>query len=219
MRGTPPHPPLNNKTPLVATDHLLCAAPSVSTALYVRCLVYALPCMWTTARFARCGGHARTSLNNKIPAVATDRLLCAAPSVSTALYVHRLVYALPCMWTTARFARCGGHPAPPVHNKTPVVATDRLLCVAPSVSTTLYVHRLVYVLPCMWTTSRFARCGGQPRTPLNNKTLVVATDCLLCAVPCVSTALYVQRLVYALPCMWTTARFARCGGHPRTPPK
>ena len=53
-----------------------------------------------------------------------------------------------------------------------------------------------------------------PAPPLNNKT---HAD-LLCASPCVRTALYVHSLLYAPPCMWTTARFARCGGHPGTAP-
>ena len=86
-------------------------------------------------------GH--TPLNNKTPAMATDRLLCAPPCVCTALYLHRLVYAPPCMWTTAPFAQCGDTPAPPLNNKTPAVATDRLLCAPPCVCTPMYVHGLV----------------------------------------------------------------------------
>ena len=61
--------------------------------------------------------------------------------------------------------------------------------------------------------------GDTPAPPLNNKTPAMATNRLLCASLCVRTALYVHRLVYAPPCMWTTARYARCGGHPRTPTK
>ena len=45
------------------------------------------------------------NINNKTPAVATDRLLCAMPCVCTALYLHRLVYAPPSMWSTARFSQ------------------------------------------------------------------------------------------------------------------
>ena len=46
--------------------------------------------------------------------------------------------------------------------------------------------------------------GASPRTPpLNSKTLAVATDHLLCAPPCVCTALCVHRLVCAPPGVWT----------------
>ena len=58
-------------------------------------------------------------LNNKTPAVATNRLLCVPPCVCTALCVHRL--------------------AGPLNNKTPAVATGRLLCVPPCVCTALPV--------------------------------------------------------------------------------
>ena len=50
--------PLNNMTPAVATDRLLCAPPCVCTAFYVHHL-------------------ACSPLNNMTPAVATDRLVCA----------------------------------------------------------------------------------------------------------------------------------------------
>ena len=53
---------------------------------------------------------------------------------------------------------------------TPVVATDRLLCVPPCVCTAFCVYRLA--------------CG-----PFNNMTPAVATDRLLCAPPSVCTAL------------------------------
>ena len=57
----------------------------------------------------------------------------------------------------------------PLNNKTPGVATHRLLCVPPCVRTAFCVHRLA--------------CG-----PLNNKTPAVATGRLLCVPPCVCTA-------------------------------
>ena len=50
----------------------------------------------TSPRFARRGGqppHPR--LNNKTPAVATDRLVCAPPCVCAALCVHRLACEPP----------------------------------------------------------------------------------------------------------------------------
>ena len=53
---------------------------------------------------------------------------------------------------------------------TPAVATDRLLCVPPSVCTAFCVYRLA--------------CG-----PFNNMTPAVATDRLLCAPPSVCTDL------------------------------
>ena len=66
-------------------------------------------------------------LNNKTPAVATDRLLCVLPCVCTAFYVHRLA--------------CG-----PLNNKTPAVATGRLLCVPPCVCTAFPPHTPPYLL-------------------------------------------------------------------------
>ena len=44
MRGLAPAPPLNNKTPAVAIDRLLCAPPYVC----VHSLVCAPPCLWST---------------------------------------------------------------------------------------------------------------------------------------------------------------------------
>ena len=85
-------------------------------------------------------------LNNKTPAVATNRLLCASPCVRTALYVHRLVYAQPCMWTTARYARCGGHPSTPPRKQHPCCGhRPPFVCIA------LCVHRLVCAPPCLCT--------------------------------------------------------------------
>ena len=66
-------------------------------------------------------------LNNKTPAVATDRLLCVPPCVCTAFCVHRLA--------------CG-----PLNNKTPAVATGRLLCVPPCVCTAFPPHTPPYLL-------------------------------------------------------------------------
>ena len=93
--------PLNNKTPAVAPDRLLCAPPCVCTAFYV---------------YRRACGP----LNNKTPAVAIDRLFRAPPCVRTAFYVYCL--------------DCG-----PYINKTPAVAIDRLFCAPPCVCTTLPV--------------------------------------------------------------------------------
>ena len=104
---------------------------------------------------------ARGPLNNKTPAVATCRLLCAPPCVCTAFRVYRLARG-------------------PLNNKTPAVATCRLLCAPPCVCTAFRVYRLA-------------------RGPLNNKTPAVATDRLLCAPPCVCTALCVHRLVCEPP--------------------
>ena len=66
-------------------------------------------------------------LNNKTPAVATDRLLCVPPCVCTAFCVHRLA--------------CGR-----LNNKTPAVATGRLLCVPPCVCTAFPPHTPPYLL-------------------------------------------------------------------------
>ena len=60
-------------------------------------------------------------LNNKTPAVATDRLLCVPPCVCTAFCVHRLACA-------------------PLNNKTPAAATGRLSCVPPCVCTAFPPH-------------------------------------------------------------------------------
>ena len=89
-----------------------------------------------------------------------------------------------------------------------------LVCAPPCMCTVLSMHRLVcgLRLPSL-------DAGDTPARPLNKKTPTVATNRLLCAVPCVRTALYVHRLVYAPRYMWTTAPFARCGQHPRTPPQ
>ena len=130
--GDTPATPLNTKTLVVATDRLSCAAPCVSTALYVQCLVYVLPCMWTTARFAQCGGQPRTPPKyqdscggHKPPfvcrAFCEPRLVSAPPCVCPALYVDygslRLMRETP--------------PTTPLNNKTFAVATDRLSCAAP----------------------------------------------------------------------------------------
>ena len=101
----------------------------------------------------------------------------------------------------------GPAPAPPLNNKTPAVATGRLLCVPPCVCTAFCVYRLacgplnnktpavatgrlLCVPPCVCTAFGMHRlaCG-----PLNNKTPAVATDRLLCVPPCVCTALPVAR--------------------------
>ena len=46
-RGLAPASPLNNKTPTVTTDRLVCAPPCECTALCVDRLVCAPPCVWT----------------------------------------------------------------------------------------------------------------------------------------------------------------------------
>ena len=56
--------------------------------------------------------------------------------------------ATTCLWTTTphpsfQLASLELAPAPPLNNKTLVVATDRLLCAPPSVCTALCAHRLV----------------------------------------------------------------------------
>ena len=79
-RGPAPAPPLNNMTPAVATNRLLCAPPCVCTAF----------CGYRLA----CG-----PLNNKTPAVATGRLLCVPPFVCSAFCVFRLVCAPPSVCT------------------------------------------------------------------------------------------------------------------------
>ena len=74
-------------------------------------------------------------LNNKILAVAIDRLVCALPCVRTTLCVDS--QTTPCFgslrWTP------GQAPHPPLNNKTPVVAIDRLVCAPPCVCTALCV--------------------------------------------------------------------------------
>ena len=194
--GDTPAPPLNNKTPVVGRDPILCAAPCVCSALYVHRLVCALRLATLDA-----GDTPAPPLNNKTRAVATDHLLCVAPCVCTALYVHRLVFAPPCMPTTARYARCGGHPRTPPETTTllrwPKTAfcVQRLVGVPACMCTALCMHRLVCRL-------RLASldAGDTPAPPLNSKTSAVATNRLLCAVPSLRTTLYVHRLVYALPC-------------------
>ena len=76
----------------------------------------------------------------------------------------------------------------------------------PFVCTALCMHRLVYAPHCLCTAkpplvaARFARHGGQaPAPPLDNKTLAMAIDRLLCAQPCVCIALCMHRLVCAPP--------------------
>ena len=89
-RGPAPAPPLNNQTPAVATDRLLCAPPCVCTALCVHRLPFP---HYGSLRSTR-GPAPAPPLNNQTPAVATDRLLCAPPCVCTANPSH----------TTARYA-------------------------------------------------------------------------------------------------------------------
>ena len=173
----PPHPmclleskvpllgALNNMTPAVAIDRLLCAPPRVGTAFWVYRLacgplnnmtlavaIDRLLCAPACVGTAFCGYRlACGPLNNMTPAVATRRLLCAPACVGTAFCVHRLA--------------CG-----PLNNMTPAVATSRLLCAPACVGTAFCVYRLA--------------CG-----PLNNMTPVVAIDRLLCAPCSVCTAL------------------------------
>ena len=159
MPGTTP-PPLNNKPPTVATNRLLCAPPCVCTALICTALcIHRLLCGLRPAPLD-VGDTPAPHLNNKTPAVATDRLLCAPPCVCTALCVYRLA--------------CGA-----LNNKTPAVATWCLLCAPPCVCTALCVYRLA--------------CGT-----LNNKDSFGGYR-----PPFVCTALCVHRLVYALACMCT----------------
>ena len=62
-RGPAPAPPLNTKTPAMATDRLACAPRCVCIALCVDRLACGPPCLWTAkpppaaARFARRGGQ------------------------------------------------------------------------------------------------------------------------------------------------------------------
>ena len=78
----------------------------------------------------------------------------------------------PCLaQQTARFARRGGQPPHPCLDcKTPALATDRVFCAPPFVCTTLCVHRLLCVPPCLWPLKKQDSYGGyrQPfvRTPL-----------------------------------------------------
>ena len=108
------------------------APPCVCTAA-VRCLEENIGSLRSTHGSLRSTrGPAPTSpLNNKTPAVATDRL------VYSALCVHRSS-AVPCVCTAA--VRClqeqfaslrwtqGPTPAPLLNNTTPTVATGRLVC-------------------------------------------------------------------------------------------
>ena len=70
-------------------------------------------------------------LNNKLLAVARDRLVCAPPCVCTALCVDRktTLYFGPLRSTR------GPAPAPPLNNKIPAVAIGRLVCAPPCVWT------------------------------------------------------------------------------------
>ena len=236
--GDTPAPPLNNKTPAMATDRLLCALPCVCTALYVdygslRSMRGTLPHPDSITRLLRW----------LLTAFCVHRLVCTPPSIRSALCMHRLVCGLQLASLDA-----GDTPAPPLNNKSPAMATDCLSCATPCIRTALCMHRLVcglrlalldggdtptpplnnktptmahaafcvhclvYALPCMWTMARFAQCRGHPRTPLKQQISYDGTYCLLSALPCVC-------LVYAPPSMWTMARFARCGGQPHTPLK
>ena len=179
-----PVAPVNNMTPAVATDRLLCVPPCVCTAFCVYRLacgpfnnmtparrpqtafcVHRLVCAPPSCVYRLACGPG----NNMTPAVATDRLLCA-----TALCVHRLQ------------ARCTHRRRWP---HTPAVATpqggplNNTLLRWPQTAFCVHrlcVHRLLCVPPCLW--------------PLNNMTPAVATDRLLCVPPCVCTAFSVYRL-------------------------
>ena len=100
---TPASPQITRllRWPLTAfcVHRLLCAPPCMCTAFFMHGLVCGLQLASLGA-----GDTPAPPLSNKTPAVATDRILCATLSLCTALYVHCLVYAPPCMWTTARFA-------------------------------------------------------------------------------------------------------------------
>ena len=151
--GDTPAPPLSNKTLAVATDRLLCAPPCVCTTLNMHRLVCGPPNL-PLLRLASldAGDTPAPLLNNKTPVVATDLLLCAPPCACTRLNVHRLVCGLPNL-PLLRLAslNAGDTRAPPLNNKTPTVATDRLLYAPPCVCTALCVHRPVYAPPRVWT--------------------------------------------------------------------
>ena len=143
--------------------------------------------------------------------------------------MHRLVYALPTLpppphthylgslRSTDGSLRSTRGPAlaPPLNNKTHAVATDRLVCAPPCVCTALCMHRLVCALPALPTHTHYlgllrsthgslrSTRGPAPAPPLNNKTPAVATGGLVCAPPCVCTALCMHRLVYPPPCVCT----------------
>ena len=90
-RGPAPAPPLNNKTPVVATDRLVSVLPCVCTTL---CVDHQTdPCFGSLHSMQ--GPAPAPSLNNKTPAVATDRLVCAPPCVCTTLCMHHLVCGPP----------------------------------------------------------------------------------------------------------------------------
>ena len=124
--GQPPHPASNNKTPMVATNRL----------------VYALPCVWNAKPSLQlasldAGASPRTPpLNYKTLVVATNCLVCAPPWVWTAKPSPQPA-ALDRRLASLDAGGGGGqppHPPPPSNDKTPMVATNRL----------------VYALPCMW---------------------------------------------------------------------
>ena len=121
--------------------------------------------------------------------------------------MHHLVCGPPS--TSARIARCGGHPTQPLKELASYGGyRPSFACTA------LCMHRLESAPPCVYTAlpvapqmTRLLRvatdhlfvctafsvyrlsCG-----PLNNKTTASAIDRLLCAPPCVYTAFYVYRL-------------------------
>ena len=75
-----PAPPLNNKAPTVATDHLVCVPRCVCTAL---CLHRQPFPRYSSLPPTQEPGPA-PHLNSKTHAVATDRLVYAPPRVCTA---------------------------------------------------------------------------------------------------------------------------------------
>ena len=135
------------------------------------------------------GASPHTPLNNKTLVMATNRLVCAAPCVCTALCMHRLVCGqsnLPCSSLRSTngslHSKRGPAPAPPLNNKTHAVATNRL----------------VYAPPCVYT--------------------ALSLHCLVCALPCVCTALCVDSQTFlAAHCARHTASLARRRGWPPHP--
>ena len=136
--GDTPESPRNNNNRAVASHRscvlrLVCIPPCMCTALCMHRLV--------------CGLQLASLDVSDIPARwLQNRLVCAPACMCIASNQHSLLRGLQLPSPDT-----GDTPAPPFDNKSPQVATDRLLYAPPCVCNALYVQRLVYAPPCMLT--------------------------------------------------------------------